>query len=370
MNNQARDWRILRHIGKNVESTGFRPRLKEEAVALAGPRAIGKYGEEVARNFLKSCGIVPLAQYPYKDEFGHLHLADFYDDSTRTAFEVKTGAFRSSSIYEFKLEQLQYALTSHQFDRVIFINVSFLGRLGFSGRLEKRVREFGVIILNQRQMGLAMGTAGRREAMSSVTSFLKVVEQRYPGPAPAFEKAHAFMLFVILGNEGIIGRQALSESTGLGEGSVRTILKKLRRGGYVVSDIQGWHLTELGNQLYRTIERKLVGPTILHESSLSVGPLQSAVLIRSTVPSLGSGIEQRDSAVRVGAHGATTFAIRSGRFSIPGGSDDCERDFPGAAWNVIREVLKPVNNDVVIVCGAADEATARLGALAAALSLL
>jgi predicted transcriptional regulator len=204
---------------------------------------------------------------------------------------------------------------------------------------------------------------------SMLTSLLKVAEQRLPGPKRAFGKAHTFLVFMMIAKERGIGRQALSESTGLGQGSIRTILKSLRREGYLLSDAYGCHLTESGKQLYAKVTRKLAGPIALGNSTLTVGTFQSAILIRSS-EGVGIGIEQRDSAVREGADGATTFIVKHGKFTIPGGSIDCEKDYPGPAWLTLRKELKPSNGDAVIVSGAYNEATAKLGGLAAAITLL
>jgi len=100
-----------------------------------------------------------------------------------------------------------------------------------------------------------------------------------------------------------------------------------------------------------------------------MGAVQVAVLLRGGGGSVRSGIEQRDSAIGVGAAGATTYVIRGSRFTIPGGSDDCERDFPGKAWGQLKK-LKPRNGDVVILCGSDTQESAKLGALSAALTLL
>jgi hypothetical protein len=178
------------------------------------------------------------------------------------------------------------------------------------------------------------------------------------------------MIFLAVAKEKGIGRQALSERTGLGQGSVRTILKKLRKGGYLDSGIQGSHLTGSGQKLYNAITKKLVGPATLNGTSLTVGPAQSAILIRSLGSLIGSGIEQRDSAVGVGANGATTYIIKNGKFTIPRGSNDCERDYPSPAWSTLSNELGPKNGDVVIVCGAAEETTAKIGALSAVLTIL
>jgi hypothetical protein len=41
---------------------------------------------------------------------------------------------------------------------------------------------------------------------------------------------------LVIGDAGIIGRQALAREVGIGEGAVRTIIKRLRQGSYVLTD--------------------------------------------------------------------------------------------------------------------------------------
>jgi hypothetical protein len=172
-----------------------------------------------------------------------------------------------------------------------------------------------------------------------------------------------------IGASGTIGRKALAESSGLGEGSIRTVLKKFRQGRYVATSPLGCQLTDSGKELYESISKKLTLILPLQSSMFAVGASQVAVIVRSGASSVGSGIDQRDSAVQVGATGATTYVIKSGMFAVPGGSSDCEKDFPGELWSSLRDGLRPRNGDAVILCGARDETTARLGALSAALTL-
>lgn len=81
------------------------------------------------------------------------------------------------------------------------------------------------------------------------------------------------------------------------------------------------------------------------------------------------GLEQRDSAVRAGAAGATTYVMKGGKFTMPAGSLDCEKEFPSPAWENLRTRLKPRKGDSVILCGSDDETSATLGALSVALTL-
>jgi hypothetical protein len=190
------------------------------------------------------------------------------------------------------------------------------------------------------------------------------------GPSPSFTRAHFFLAFLTIGTSGMIGRQALAREAGMGEGATRTVLKRLRNGGYVEVNASGASLTKKGTRLLTLLRNRLLPLVALENSKLTVGKEQAAVGVRASGRRLGNGIPQRDSAIMVGATGATTYAIRGSRFTVPGGSADCEKDFPASTWKLLRKKLLPKDGDVVIVCGAQDSLRAKLGALSAALTLL
>jgi hypothetical protein len=206
--------------------------------------------------------------------------------------------------------------------------------------------------------------------MQSVASFLRAEDKAPAGPSPSFQRAHLLLAFMTIGESGTIGRQALAQRTGLGGGAVRTVLKKLRDDGYADANASGSYLTPAGKRTYGSIKLRLSTPAALEGSKLTVGARQFAVTVRGASKAVTTGISQRDAAIRLGADGATTFAIKRGRFTIPGGSSDCEKDFPNSAWAILRDTLRPKNGDAVVLCGAANETTAALGALSAALTLL
>lgn len=174
---------------------------------------------------------------------------------------------------------------------------------------------------------------------------------------------------MIIGQSGTIGRQALAERAGLGGGSVRTVVKKLREEGLVRVIAAGCSLTGKGRAEYRRLASRVTATVDVEGSQLALGKFQSAIGVRGASARVNHGIEQRDSAVRVGASGAITYVFRDSKFTVPNGSKDCERDFPGAIWKRLREELHPRNDDVVIVSGAGDEIAAGLGAVSAALTL-
>ena len=205
--------------------------------------------------------------------------------------------------------------------------------------------------------------------MSAVASLLSIAGERERGPSPSFAPAHLVLAFLVIGDTGTIGRQALARQSGLGDGAVRTVLKKLKEGGYLDVNASGGSLTRAGRQLYTKTREKIVGPILLERSPLTVGSRQAAIVVRGTAVRVRNGIVQRDSAIKIGASGATTYTIRGSKFTVPGGSTDCEKDFPSPAWKKLRLELDPKDGDVLVISGSDDSMMSRLGALAAALTL-
>lgn len=205
--------------------------------------------------------------------------------------------------------------------------------------------------------------------LPALADFLKLMESRGQGPSPGFKSEHALLALMTIARSKTMGRQALASNSGFGEGSARTILKRLKQAGLVEVDAQGIRLTGLGRSTYQSITKKLSPPLTLRDSKLTLGQWQVAVLARSAGSSVSNGIRQRDAAVRIGADGATSYVFAKGRFEVPGGSVDCEKDFPSSSWSTLRTALNPHDGDAIIVCGGSDETVAKLGALSAGLTV-
>ncbi|MGD0145910.1 MAG: DUF4443 domain-containing protein [Nitrososphaerales archaeon] len=206
--------------------------------------------------------------------------------------------------------------------------------------------------------------------MQPLVRLLRIRERRPQGPSPTFERAHLLLAFLTIGESGTIGRHSLAMRVCLGEGAVRTVLKRLREEGFADADASGCHLTRVGQEAYSSLIKKLSPMTAIEGFRFTVGAAQVAVSVRGGGDAVKSGIEQRDSAIGLGAAGATTYVMRGSRFTMPSGSDDCEKDFPSRSWKALREQLRPKDGDAVILCGSDREETARLGVLSAALTLL
>ena len=206
--------------------------------------------------------------------------------------------------------------------------------------------------------------------LRTFTTLLRMEVPRAPGPAPSYFSAHVVVVLLTVGDVGVIGRHALAIRAGLGEGAIRTVIKRLKIEGFVKTRPHGCELTPKGREAYAEVKRRIPVITELPETDLTVGREQVALVVRKRFEAVKGGIEQRDAAIRAGAAGATTYVIRGSKFQIPGSSTDCERDFPGKVWSKIREELHPEDGDALIICGSEDKRVSLIGAVSAALTLL
>lgn len=82
--------------------------------------------------------------------------------------------------------------------------------------------------------------------------------------------------------------------------------------------------------------------------SLGLGKYNHVVLLKGLEPEIGSGVEQRDAAIRMGAVGATTLLYKDGKLLMPGLNQDSLRKDPNIR-RMILEKLQPENKDVIII---------------------
>ena len=206
--------------------------------------------------------------------------------------------------------------------------------------------------------------------MSLVTKLRNISEKKYVGPIESFDYVHVGLLVYYLGEQAPKSRSDIADFLGLGEGAIRTILKRLKEKALINITREGVLLSKKGVKLFS--EFKLIFP-ILTEGSyglLSLDGLNVVVLIKSKGDKVSYGIEQRDTAIKYGAKGAMTLTYENGHFMIPGEDENCEVLFPNKDWERIRVKIQPEDGDVIIICSAKKVQKAYLGCFAAALTLI
>jgi predicted transcriptional regulator len=202
---------------------------------------------------------------------------------------------------------------------------------------------------------------------------LKVIERVAskiaPGRAPSFNEAQVVKALQTIGAYGTVGRVRLSKELGLGEGVTRTILKHLKKEELIKISRQGIRFSKHGKELFSYLRSKISEDIEVPNSLLTVGPFNMAVLVRNAAHGVRSGVEQRDTAIRVGAVGATTLVFSSSKLVMPCSEEDVFKDIP-FIHDMLISKLSPKENDVIVIGSGENKTTAEIGAKMAVLELL
>ena len=197
----------------------------------------------------------------------------------------------------------------------------------------------------------------------------RVTRKIAPGPAPSFNEAHVVKALEIIGKSGTVGRIRLSKELGLGEGTTRTLLKHLKNEGITQSSRSGISFSETGKKLFSDLRSKVSEGVDVASSPLTVGSFNIAVLVRDSAQAVGSGMEQRDTAIKSGASGATTLVFSGNKLSMPACVNDISESTSSLHDEIVTK-LNPNENDVIIVGSGENRKLAEIGAKMAAIKLL
>ena len=207
----------------------------------------------------------------------------------------------------------------------------------------------------------------------SPLSLLEIIERVMrkiaPGPAPAFNEAHVVKVLELIAKYEPVGRIRLSNEVGLGEGTTRTLLKHLKNEGITQSSRNGIFFSAEGKNLFSDLRSKLSEGMDIPSSPLTIGASNIAVLVRDTAQAIGSGMEQRDAAIKSGALGATTLVFSNNKLALPTGEENLSESMPELHDKLVTK-LKPKENDVIIVGSGENRTNAEIGAKMAAIKLL
>jgi hypothetical protein len=102
----------------------------------------------------------------------------------------------------------------------------------------------------------------------------------------------------------------------IGEGSVKTLVKHLKMNDMIITSKSGTILTNKGKVILRDLLTLIPSETIIPKVP-SLGKIQLLRIVKNSARLIGSGLEQRDEAIKLGATGATTLIFSNGKFLIP-----------------------------------------------------
>jgi len=184
------------------------------------------------------------------------------------------------------------------------------------------------------------------------------------GASPNFSEVHVIRTLMLL-SAGEMGRKGLVKVLGIGEGSVRTILKIFRREGFIRSSGRGQTLSERGRNHIREYLKKFNVPGEFRQTE--TGRLGSVIAIHKTADRIKTGFEQRDIAVNAGSESVLILKYKNGKLEFPT-KDVRLSDFPDLIEGL--KEFKFRKGDVVVLSFAKTYPKAEDGALAVALDLI
>jgi len=195
-----------------------------------------------------------------------------------------------------------------------------------------------------------------------------LANQKAPGPSTTFTVSHIFFALELMA-EKPIGRNKLAKKLDVGEGAIRTIINRLKEAGLIETSKEGCNLTSKGFNVWKQFVEHFPKRVEIGKNELTKADYNYAFLVKNSGHKIKSGIEQRDAAIVAGATRAVVIVSKQGHLTIESVSNNLEQEFPEAARQLLKG-MKPENNDVIIIVGAAAPQKAKHGAFAASWALL
>jgi len=192
---------------------------------------------------------------------------------------------------------------------------------------------------------------------------MELINENNYGPMARYTDAHIFLVLDIIQRRGRISRKGLVEETGLGEGSIRGMLKVLKEWKWVEVKQNGIHITAFGKRSFDSFRLRYVD---IYNEKYAVSRYQQGIIVEGVADSITNGMAQRDLAIKNGADGAAIFVMRGGRIIFPESWDIDERD-PEFAKKIRATGIKDGDALVIVDTKDPDEAMAVAAAVGLAM---
>jgi len=203
----------------------------------------------------------------------------------------------------------------------------------------------------------------------SLKKFIQeIAGKKAPGPATSFTVFHIFYALELMSQKPL-GRNKLAKKLNVGDGTVRTIISRLRNAGLIETSKEGCNLTKKGLEIWGQFEQVFPKRVEIPKTELNESEFNFAFLVKNSGQKVRSGIDQRDAAIIAGARKALVIVFRDGHLRIESVSNSVEKDYPMAASQILKE-LTPEDNDAIVIAGSDSALRAKRGAFAASWSLI
>jgi DNA-binding MarR family transcriptional regulator len=141
------------------------------------------------------------------------------------------------------------------------------------------------------------------------------------GIKPSFWECHVFKTLTYLLETGVAGRPSIIKVLGIGEASMKTLLRRLKESGLVITRRPGGtSLTDSGRTVAEALKQRLQIITSLDPEGLCDDCTAAAVVIKGgeeSVRAYGGSVKVRDLIIREGGLGALILFFRGKELMLP-----------------------------------------------------
>lgn len=182
-----------------------------------------------------------------------------------------------------------------------------------------------------------------------IRSLQKICNNYAPSRVISFNMVHVFKALQLVKSRGHISRDLLSKELGLGEGSIRTLMRHLQMNNMIKATNAGTTMTQKGEALLLELLSSIPTEMNLPKCSIALGKFNYVVLLKQHSHAIKSGVEQRDAAIKIGAKGATTLLFKQNKFVMPSNTNyDSLQKEPKISKLLIR-TINPEEGDAIII---------------------
>ena len=182
-----------------------------------------------------------------------------------------------------------------------------------------------------------------------------------------FSAPHVLKSIFCLSNQKYISRATFCKEIHLGEGAVKTLISHLKEYGIVSSIKSGTFLTKKGIKFATKFYNAIPSQDFLKKCDMTKGKYNYAILLKKKyISKIGNGMQQRDYAIMYGASDSLTLIYKNEEFTFSGDQMACFTEEPETK-DVLIGILKPENEDIVIITSSDDKFVTEISAINTAL---
>ncbi len=173
----------------------------------------------------------------------------------------------------------------------------------------------------------------------------------------------------LLSEEKFVSRTTFCKELFLGEGAVKTLIRRLKEENLVDTTKAGTYLTSNGKKLADFFEKSIPYECHIEKSITMTKKHNHAILLRGCANSINSGLEQRDYAILYGSEGCLTLLYKNQSFIFPSEDKEALND-DIKTKEILEKKLHPKEGDVIIISSSNDSFVAEISVKNSALATM